>query len=95
MMPGGFHGERTHWPHDSPTPEPPKKKAQTMTTLTEGFKVGQRVELHPCTDEWMMGARFGEVRRVADGRVWVKLDKIRKVLAFHPDNILSHKNRNP
>lgn len=42
---------------------------------------GCRVELHPGTDLWMMGARYGTVMGAAkgdDGRdmVWVKLDKL-------------------
>ena len=35
------------------------------------FRVGQRVQIHPGTDRWMRGDRFGEV--VAIGRKWVKV----------------------
>jgi len=27
------------------------------------MKIGDRVQLHPATDEWMQGDRFGEVER--------------------------------
>ena len=45
------------------------------------FKVGDRVEMHPATDEWMRGDRFGEiVFRIRGSRQGmpgyrVKLDK--------------------
>lgn len=43
-------------------------------TITD-FKVGQRVELSPSMDLWMMGARFGEVVKIGRKYVHVKLDK--------------------
>jgi hypothetical protein len=63
---------------------------------------GQRVELHPATDDWMRGDRYGTV--VGYGRkreyvnsftkehvmvrpIRVKLDKSGKVKRFHPDNL--------
>lgn len=58
-------------------------------------KIGDRVQLHPATDEWMMGDRYGLVV----GHAWsiespgtvaavkVKLDKSGRVRRFHPDNI--------
>jgi hypothetical protein len=67
------------------------------------FKVGQRVQLHAATDEWMQGDRYGVV--VGFGRtreytdrfspggtikarpVRVKLDKSGRVRRFHPDNL--------
>lgn len=44
------------------------------------YKIGDRVEIHPSTDLWMMGARFGVVvgiRSTPDDRVIVKLDKLK------------------
>ena len=43
------------------------------------FTVGDRVEIHPGTDLWMMGARYGTVvgtslTPVGEDRVWVELD---------------------
>lgn len=40
------------------------------------FGVGDRVELHPATDLWMRGARFGEVIRVGRKALTVRLDAI-------------------
>jgi hypothetical protein len=58
-------------------------KTKTHETVTgydgNGFTVGDRVELHPATDLWMKGARFGEVVGMSltpNDRVHVKLDKI-------------------
>lgn len=44
-----------------------------------GFTVGDRVELHPGTDLWMRGARFGTVIGISltpKDRVRVELDKL-------------------
>jgi hypothetical protein len=47
-----------------------------------------RVELHPATDLWMRGARFGTVDRIESGKVWVQLDKVSgKRIAFNPDDL--------
>ena len=70
----------------------------------EGMKRGDRVQLHPATDRWMAGDRYGEVvqvslrvaRKRADGsRPWnstyrykVRLDKSGDELWFHERNIL-------
>ena len=66
------------------------------------WNVGDRVSLHPCTNEWTQGDRFGEV--VGHGRrrdyidtltkewvvakpIKVKLDRSGRVRRFHPDNV--------
>jgi hypothetical protein len=59
------------------------------------FKPERRVELHPATDRWMMGDRYGEIVRVKDGLVHVRLDKSGKTFRFKPDDILHPGNRNP
>lgn len=44
-----------------------------------GFTVGDRVEIHPGTDLWMRGARYGTVTRIVptkNDRVRVEMDKI-------------------
>lgn len=44
-----------------------------------GYSIGDRVELHPCTDLWMMGARYGVVIGMSltpNDRVRVALDKL-------------------
>ena len=65
---------------------------------------GQRVELHPATDRWMMGDRFGVVsgfgrpilthdkasgRAVVFRPVFVTLDKSGKRVKFHPANVVT------
>ena len=46
--------------------------------------IGTRVEMHPRTDRWMRGDRFGEIVKVvvpnSDGVVQVKLDKSGKIV---------------
>lgn len=78
-----------------------RERGTTMDTTLENtstmFQNGDRVELHPATDRWMMGDRFGVVvgtkrpRRGPIGflAIKVKLDKSGQTLAFHPAN-LSH-----
>lgn len=38
------------------------------------FEVGQRVQLHPATDRWMQGDRYGTVEEVGTRFVWVRMD---------------------
>jgi len=53
---------------------------ETMTGYDgNGYSVGDRVELHPGTDLWMRGARYGTVvgrSQTARDRVRVNLDAI-------------------
>ena len=61
------------------------------------WNIGDRVSLHPCTNEWMQGDKFGEVvgfghkqdytDRTSARAVRVKLDKSGRVRRFHPDNV--------
>ena len=44
-----------------------------------GYEIGDRVELHPGTDLWMRGARYGTVVGASltpDDRVHVEMDKL-------------------
>lgn len=41
-----------------------------------GIQEGDRVELHPACDLWMMGARFGNVTKLTQRSANVLLDKI-------------------
>ena len=44
-----------------------------------GYSVGDRVEIHPATNHWMRGARYGEVVSISitpNDRVRVILDKM-------------------
>ncbi len=72
------------------------------------MNVGDRVELHPATDEWMSGDKFGVVVGFGHARffigesvpaegvpdpVRIKLDVSGRVRSFHPDNILGLASR--
>lgn len=51
------------------------------------FRVGDAIEMHPATDAWMMGLRFGEVVKVGRTKVSVRLDGYRRVVRVSPENI--------
>jgi hypothetical protein len=52
------------------------------------FRVGQRVQLHPGTDRWMRGDRYGDVARVGRKHVHVKMDRSGQTVRVHPRNLL-------
>jgi hypothetical protein len=43
------------------------------------FHPDQRIELHPATDLWMAGARYGDVVKVGSKYVHVQLDRVKGV----------------
>jgi len=55
-----------------------------MPHLTD-FKPGDRVQLHPATDLWMQGARYGVVKRIGGRWIYVSLDigLIKKILPMN------------
>jgi hypothetical protein len=68
------------------------KKRSRVSKKTRALFKKFRVELHPGTDRWMMGDRYGDAVSVIGsgkhkGHVRVKLDKSGKTLRFHPDNV--------
>jgi hypothetical protein len=62
----------------------------TSDATCADFKVGCRVQLHPCADSWMQGDRYGEVIGVYPiiEVVQVRMDVSKRSLRFHPKNIL-------
>jgi len=40
------------------------------------FREGMRIEMHPVTDFWLAGARYGTVTMVGRQKVLVTLDKV-------------------
>ncbi len=49
---------------------------------------GDRVELHPGTDLWMRGARFGTVERVSPRGCYVRLDRLpARAVRFAADRV--------
>lgn len=47
------------------------------------YKVGDRVKLHPATDQWMQGDRYGTLDGTWFNFYWVKLDKSGKRVKIH------------
>ena len=63
-----------------------------MTGYTYGeklsdFKVGDRVELHPGTDLWMRGNRFGMVEVIGKRYVHVRMDRSGGIYSTTPRHI--------
>jgi hypothetical protein len=57
--------------------------SETPNTVAT-FTVGQRVELHPATDAWMQGDRFGVVVKLGRVYVHVKMDRSGRTLPMRP-----------
>lgn len=51
------------------------------------FTAGDRIQMHPATDYWMRGARFGEVVKVGRAKLEVKLDMFGRTFRTSPQNI--------
>lgn len=61
-----------------------------MLTLND-FTKGDRVELHPATDLWMRGARYGTVVGIGRKVLRVSIDLLNdRVVRVSPDNIGRH-----
>jgi hypothetical protein len=55
-----------------------------MPYTLQDFRTGQRVQMHPGTDRWMRGDRYGEVVAVGRRLVTIKLDRSGQTKAFLP-----------
>ena len=54
------------------------------------FTPGDRIELHPATDLWMRGARFGTVRKIGRKLLTVEIDALsRGPIRIRPEDIAS------
>lgn len=51
------------------------------------FRIGERVELHPATDLFMRGARYGTVVFIGRRLVSVALDVTGRSVKFQPQNL--------
>ena len=58
-----------------------------LTKEQKAALVGKRVELHPATDRWMMGDRYGEIVGTGYKLVHVKLDKSGQTVHFAHENV--------
>lgn len=52
------------------------------------YAIGQRVELHPATDAWMRGDRYGQIVRCGTKFYHVAMDRNQRILRVPPRNIL-------
>jgi hypothetical protein len=68
--------------------EAEKRRRKMDTTNEAGFRVGDRVQLHPCTNSWMRGDRFGDVVRAGRLACTVKLDKSGRTSTFRNELLL-------
>jgi hypothetical protein len=57
----------------------------------QDFRVGERVQLHPATDRWMRGQRYGTVAHIGRNIVYVNIDKGGEEIPIHPDNLIKIK----
>jgi hypothetical protein len=55
-----------------------------MEYTAKDFQKGMRVQMHPATDLFMRGARYGTVTRVTNTYVCVRLDKLAYAIRFYP-----------
>lgn len=52
-------------------------------------KIGDRVELHPATDAWMQGDRFGIVAKIGRKYIHVEMDRSGRIIAKLPRHVLT------
>lgn len=55
---------------------------------TADYREGQRVQLHPATDRWMRGDRYGTVLRIGRKYVRVLMDRSGHTIRVDPENLL-------
>ena len=63
------------------------QKAQDARLAAMGWYVGQRVSMHPATDAFMMGDRYGDVVKVGKTKIHVKMDRSGKTRQVLPRNL--------
>jgi len=64
-----------------------QQKAQDARLAAMGWYVGQRVSMHPATDAFMMGDRYGDVVKVGKTKISVKMDRSGKTRLVSPENL--------
>jgi hypothetical protein len=52
-----------------------------------GFHLGERVSMHPATDAFMMGDRYGTVAKIGKSKIHVKMDKSGRTRLVLPGNL--------
>lgn len=64
-----------------------RQAAQAKRLAVNAFLVGQRVQMHPATDAFMMGDRYGDVVKIGREKVHVIMDRSRKIRKVSPRNL--------
>jgi hypothetical protein len=59
-----------------------------MNLLLSDYNIGDRVELHPATDAWMAGDRFGTVEKIGRFYLHIKMDRSGRVRRVVPENMM-------
>jgi hypothetical protein len=67
-----------------------------VTTEADRYAKGKRIQVHPATDAWMMGDRYGVIIGRTLGRlahdssrgVRVRMDKSQQIKTFRPGDVL-------
>tara|TARA_R110000824_G_scaffold82199_2_gene206146 strand:+ start:3258 stop:3509 length:252 start_codon:yes stop_codon:yes gene_type:complete len=70
----------------APRPESlAKLRERQLIESSKRYWVGKRVELHPATDAWMMGDRYGDVVDIMrNGNFKIRMDKSNKIRTVPP-----------
>lgn len=64
--------------------------AQNSLFSVGSFRLGDRVEIGPHLDLWMMGARYGAVTGFGKrGRIRIKLDRVKRSIRLFPSDIVN------
>ena len=61
--------------------------AERARLATMAFYVGQRVSMHPATDAFMMGDRYGDVVKIGKSKIHVKMNRSGKTRLVNPKNL--------
>jgi hypothetical protein len=64
-----------------------RQAAQAKRLATQAFLKGQRVQMGPHTDAFMMGDRYGDVVKIGRTKVHVKMDRSGKIRQVSPRNL--------
>lgn len=57
-------------------------------TIVDTRLIGTRVQAHPATDAWMMGDRYGEIVKIGNKLIHVRMDRSGKVRRFDPTLVI-------
>jgi hypothetical protein len=61
--------------------------AEMKRLATMDFYKGERVSMHPATDAFMMGDRYGDVVKIGKSKIHVKMDRSGKTRLVDPKNL--------